>query len=133
MFNSQIVLFPIPSAPQKLLNSHLSFRFVLPNSFICIHEHGQSIYIRTVSSQPLFILVSLIPFQLIWTENECLMHVALTKRPINQFQPVWQSRQQSLRAYYPNVYTVIMDNMDSRFKRCCPQCSDKNVTTLFKF
>jgi hypothetical protein len=34
------------------------------------------------------------------------MHVALTKRPINQFKPVHQSRQQALRADCPNIYTV---------------------------
>ena len=31
----------------------------------------------------------------------------LTKQPINRFQPVWQSRQHALRAYCPNIYTVV--------------------------
>ena len=32
---------------------------------------------------------------------------ALPKWPINQFKPVQQSRKQLLRAYCPNIYTVI--------------------------
>ena len=32
--------------------------------------------------------------------------MCLPKRPINQFRPVWQSRQQLLRGYSPNIYTV---------------------------
>ena len=39
-------------------------------------------------------------------EIKFTVHFALPKRPINQFQPVWQSRQQVLRAYCPNIYTV---------------------------
>ena len=35
-----------------------------------------------------------------------MLSVALPKGPINQFQPVWQSRQHVLRAYCPNLYTV---------------------------
>ena len=34
------------------------------------------------------------------------MHVALPKPPINQFKPVQQSRQQTLRAYCPNIFNV---------------------------
>ena len=34
------------------------------------------------------------------------VHLALTKRRINQFKPVQQSRQQVLRAYCPNIYAV---------------------------
>ena len=43
---------------------------------------------------------------LIWTEIECMVHVALRKRLIVQFQGVWQSRQQVLKAYCPMMYTV---------------------------
>jgi hypothetical protein len=39
-------------------------------------------------------------------EIKCEVHFALPKRPKNQFQPVWQSRQQVLTAYCPNIYTV---------------------------
>ena len=33
--------------------------------------------------------------------------VAFPKWPINQFKPVQQSRQQELRAYSPDLYTVV--------------------------
>ena len=35
-----------------------------------------------------------------------MLHVTLPKWPINPFKPVQQSRQQVLRAYCPNIYTV---------------------------
>ena len=43
-------------------------------------------------------------------------NVALPNRPINQLKPVQQTRQQALRAYCPNVYTVIQgtENAPSR-------------------
>ena len=34
---------------------------------------------------------------------ECM---AVSKRPINQFEPFRKSRQQVIRAYCPNIYTV---------------------------
>ena len=37
-----------------------------------------------------------------------MLHVALLKWSINQIKPVQQSRQQGLRAYCPNIYTVSM-------------------------
>ena len=37
------------------------------------------------------------------------LHVALPKRPINQFKPVQQSKKQALRAYCPNIYTLLKD------------------------
>ena len=37
-----------------------------------------------------------IPSCLVWVEIECMVHVALAKRPIHRFQPVQQSRQQKL-------------------------------------
>ena len=36
------------------------------------------------------------------------MHVALPKRLINQFKLVQENRQQALRAYCPNIYTVLL-------------------------
>ena len=36
------------------------------------------------------------------------MHVALPKQPINWFQLGQQSRQQALRAYCSNIYTVLI-------------------------
>ena len=41
-----------------------------------------------------------------WLEIQCTVHVALPKRPIKWFQLVSQSRQQVVKAYCPNVYTV---------------------------
>ena len=51
-------------------------------------------------------LVSLIPSLMFWTEIESTVHVDLPKRPINQFKPVHQSRQQALKTYCPNIYCV---------------------------
>ena len=41
-----------------------------------------------------------------WAKIKCTVHVTLPKRRINQFKPVQQSRQQVLRAYFSNIYTV---------------------------
>ena len=38
--------------------------------------------------------------------GQCTVQIALPKRPINQFKLDQQSRQQALRVYYPNLYTV---------------------------
>ena len=38
----------------------------------------------------------LIPFWLVWLEIKYKVHITLPKRPINQFKPVQQSRQQEL-------------------------------------
>ena len=43
---------------------------------------------------------------LVSAEFKCTVHVVLPKWPINQFKPVQQSRQQVLRAYCPNIYTM---------------------------
>ena len=51
-------------------------------------------------------MVHSIPFRLAWVEIECTVHVALLKRPINQFKPVMQIIQQMLRVHCPNIYTV---------------------------
>ena len=40
------------------------------------------------------------------TEITCTDHVALHKQPINEFKLDHQRRQQALRAYCPNIYTV---------------------------
>ena len=37
---------------------------------------------------------------------ECLVHVALPKRPINQFRPMQERRQPVLIGYCSNLYTV---------------------------
>jgi len=36
------------------------------------------------------------------------VHVDLSKWPINQLKPVQQIRQQALKAYCPNIYTVTL-------------------------
>ena len=36
-----------------------------------------------------------------------LLNVALPKQPIEQFQPLWQSRLQAQRAYCSNIFFVI--------------------------
>ena len=35
-------------------------------------------------------------------------NLALPKHPINQFKQLQQNRQQSLRAYYPNIYILCL-------------------------
>ena len=52
-------------------------------------------------------LVHLIPYWLFWAEVKCMLHVVLPKRPINEFKLDQQSRQQALKAYCPNIYTVV--------------------------
>ena len=51
-------------------------------------------------------LVHLIPSLLVWEEIKCTVHMAVSKWPINQFEPFRKSEQQVLRAYCPNIYTV---------------------------
>ena len=41
-------------------------------------------------------------------EIKCTVHLALPKRPINQFKLDRQNRQQALRAYCSNIYTVTL-------------------------
>ena len=74
---------------------------LLESLYHSIHILGQKA-LRYSSS-----LVHLIPSWLVWAEIECTMHLALLKRPINQFKPVLQSRQQALRAYCPNIYCAL--------------------------
>ena len=45
---------------------------------------------------------------LVWTEIEYTVHATLHKLPINQFKQVQHSRQQALRAYCPNIYTLVV-------------------------
>ena len=40
-------------------------------------------------------------------ENKCTVYVALPKRPINQFKLYQQSRQQAIRGYCSNIYTLL--------------------------
>ena len=52
--------------------------------------------------QHTYAIMHLIPSGLVWTEISVFCN-----RPINQLKPVQQNRQQELRAYCPNEYTVI--------------------------
>ena len=49
----------------------------------------------------------LFPKWLFWAEIKRIARVALSKRPINHVKAVQQNRQQVLRAYCPNIRTVI--------------------------
>ena len=40
----------------------------------------------------------------LFAEIRYMVHAALPKRPINQFKPVQQSRQQTVRAYCSKIY-----------------------------
>ena len=42
----------------------------------------------------------------VWAEIECSVHVALPKRPLNQFKPVQQLRQLMLRAFCTNIFIL---------------------------
>ena len=53
-----------------------------------------------------YVVVHLFPSWLFWAEIKCAVDVALPKRP-NQFKPVIQSRQQTFRAYCPNIYAML--------------------------
>jgi hypothetical protein len=52
-----------------------------------------------------------------------MVHVALPKQPINQFELFQPSRQFALRAYCPNIYTVIQIVAAAT---CCCKGSFKN-------
>ena len=102
------------AAAATALPRHSSLR-IRPNSdplplSVFIETPGataQYIYIRTVRSQFHLFSGTFVSFSG-WSRAEikCTVHVALPKRSINQFKLDKQSRQQALRAYCPNVYTM---------------------------
>ena len=47
---------------------------------------------------PSFLFPNNVSYWLVWVDINCTMHVVLSKQPINQFKPVWHSRQQALKA-----------------------------------
>ena len=63
-------------------------------------------------------LVHFIPSWLVWAKIECRVDVALPKQPITQFKPVQQRKQQALRAYFPNIYTVAGAEKRERMSDC---------------
>ena len=71
---------------------HISFKF-LSNSVDMVKTYF--CYCLT--------LVHLISSWLVWAEIKCIFFLI---RPINRFQPVWQSRKQALRSYCLDEYAV---------------------------
>jgi hypothetical protein len=59
------------------------------------------------------------------------VHVDLPKLPIKQFKPVFQSRQQALRAYCPNKHTVVFCN--TSFPSVSRIFCSHKLTSLFFF
>ena len=43
---------------------------------------------------------------IVWAEIECTVYVSPPKQPINQSKSIQQSRQHTLKAYCPSLYTV---------------------------
>ena len=70
---------------------------------------SHSVYIRTVRPWLMFSSGTFDSFLAALGSNwvYSAVHVALLKRPIYQFKPVWQRRQHDLWAYCPYVNTVI--------------------------
>ena len=66
---------------------------------------GHNIYIGTVRPLATFQLwhIRFLPGCL-KQKSSCTVQFGLSKRPVNQFKPVHQSRQQTLRAFCPNIY-----------------------------
>ena len=77
-------------------------------------------FTSTIYNQDSKLLASLIQWHVCflagWSgaEIKCTVHVALTKRSINQFKLDQQSRQQELRAYCQNIYKLQL-----RATLCC--------------
>ena len=57
-------------------------------------------------SKLLLVLVRSIPSWLVLAEIKRAVHVTLSKCPIHHFKAVQKTRQQVLRAYCPDIYTV---------------------------
>ena len=65
------------------------------------------------------------------------MHASLAKWLINQFKPVQQRRQQALRAYCPNIYTVILGKTPQKLVQSISKAVGKkllmhNVANILK-
>ena len=55
------------------------------------------------------------------------MHAALPKQPINQFKLIQQSRQQTLRAYCPDIYTVTTGCQENYPDEYCSQYPPEGI------
>ena len=78
--------------------------------FCCVLRSKVRICIRTVRSQLLLCSDTFDSFLagLRRKSSVCTVHVALPKRPMNQFQLVQQSRQQALKAYCPEIHIYLL-------------------------
>ena len=75
------------------------------NNTDCSKGMGGKVYIRTVSAQLLFSCGTFDSFLASLVRNRVYAaYVALSKRSINHFKPVLESRQQALGAFCPNIY-----------------------------
>ena len=98
------LLFTLASGPFCVRTDKKSRAHLLP----CFRFHR----IYTLNSKTLATLwLWYNPFWLVWVEIECTMHAALPRRPINQFKPVKQSRQQVLRFYCPNIFVAVFSSL----------------------
>ena len=74
-------------------------------------------------------LVHSIHSWLVWAEIECTVHIAMPKRPFDQFWLVQQSREKGQISWCPNIYTVnacdhgacvLRKTRQKAFPRLCP-------------
>ena len=91
------------------------------DGFVRWSIESQYIYLRTVSSLLLFSFGTFDSFLLGLAAIECMVHVACCSaqkaQTVHKPELVHQSRQQLLRAYSPNVYTVYRIKLITRERR----------------
>ena len=93
----------------KYLSSYSTFDILTRTPFQRVSPFTilyHSIYIRTEALSYSLALILLISSWLVLSEVECTVHKP--KWPINQLEPTQQSRQQVIKAYCPNIYTVTL-------------------------
>ena len=75
----------------------------------CIHESFQfTVYTLDSKTLHYLTLVNFIPSWLVFSETGCTVHVALHKRPMNQFNQFSKvCTQQALKDDCPNIDTVL--------------------------
>ena len=74
--------------------------------------------------------LNFVSFDPILAEIKSSVNLALPKRLITQFKPEQQIRQQALRAYCSNIYTVYLTEPDRMTYRCSTFCIEWNKTDL---
>ena len=90
------------------------------------HTHYRTISISIKLLATISLVLDSIPSSLVVAKIECTVGVALPKWARNQFKPVQQSRQQALRGYRPNIYTVHITTTQFTQSRA----DKKNLTNL---